>query len=319
MEFKEICQILRKSPSGINELSDSQGGYCVSTELSEAITQDMIYASPLVSSVKIAPASGGVVQLHRLIDENGYRAGVYWVGEGDQKTPDYPRFSGRVSRLHKLVALIPVTEEILNDNERMVYEYTRGYLVEHYTRALESAIVSGNGNYTIHGIANTGSQSTVTVTTPNPLTANALRLYVDSLSPTAKNAAWFVSKTRYGEILDLIASGALPVAVCNYEAGALWLYGRRVYELGSLASPVDIILGDFSHYLLAVRGLQSDRMESAIKIEVGLKYQTDEKLLRCVIRMQGDATTITTKLPDDPARVVGSFVVPYVSHGGTSV
>lgn len=226
---------------------------------------------------------------------------VYWDSEAAAINQSKPALKDLGIKLHRLTALVPVTEELLEDAPAM-----SGYVTvkagEKIAFKLNDAIVNGTGVGQPLGIlkspclvtqAAEGSQTADTVHAKN-VQKMVARMPASSFS----RSVWLINQDVWPEIMgmgNVVTNAAGTVAG---GAGALWMPPTGMANSGPFGSllgrPVivteacqalgdvgDIVLGDLSKYLSVVRG--------AIKSDVSIHLWFDQNAVafRFVLRMNG--------------------------------
>lgn len=127
---------------------DAVGGYLVDTELANEIQR-------LATEYGVARREMNVVTLSRnsmripraLTDIN-----VYWTGEGVQKTSTSPTFDQVNLTLGKLAAIVPMTDEFIEDAEFDIFGYIAEVAAEKIAEKEDLAFFTGDGSGTFNSI-----------------------------------------------------------------------------------------------------------------------------------------------------------------------
>lgn len=226
--------------------------------------------------------------------QNGIRA--FWEGEGAQLQNSKPVFGTTTFRLHKLTALIPVTEELLEDVTALE-SYLKRKAPEAMLHKINSAIIDGTGVGMPEGFLRSGfkykvlkesGQSADTVWLENVVNMSS-RL----LPASFKNAIWLVHPAVIPQLqlmkFDRSANSPVPVFIPPMgiaEAPFGTLLGRPIMPMmggvKALGDEGDISLVDLSHYISLVK-------TGGIKSEVSQHVYFDRGLscFRFTMRMAG--------------------------------
>ena len=160
-----------------NEAAGADGGFLVPPEFSKAIftlaqTEDALL--PLTDNIDI----GGNSMVFPKDETtpwgtDGVRA--YWQAEATAATATKPKLGTIILRLHKLMALVPLTDELLSDTNALD-SYLPGKVADSLRWKINEALLFGNGNGQPLGAFNGGaaivqakdtSQATLTVSLSN--------------------------------------------------------------------------------------------------------------------------------------------------------
>lgn len=323
-EFKSFAEFVqaayRKEKHGINDerlitkvaAGMSEGGnagYVVSKPLIASILQSSQAESPIWSAVKKLTTKsfgGKIPQFHEEVrTEAGQANMAFWVGEAVTKTTDYPMWDQFDYTLKKLVTLLPVTDELMQDSQLM-QDWVDQFVPKQIAKNVERAILYGDPAISLNGImgpvSSKGVQECVVAST---LTEANIIAMVKLLAPAnRKNACWYVSQNRWNQILDLANAGTnfISSEFLYLEDGTALLMGHKVYVMEQMKAPGDICLGDFTQYVVLSMG-------DAIKdVSIQFKFNLDETYMRWVIRLAGEAFGQVYDLDD--GNTVGTFVVP---------
>lgn len=125
----------------------ADGGFLVPPEFRQAILQKVQAEDALLSRTDQLTSSSNTLILPA--DETtpwDTNTGVlaFWEGEGNQLTQSKAQFKSKTHRLNKLTALVPVTEEQLDDAPA-TDTYLRRKVPEKFTSKINTAIVRGTG------------------------------------------------------------------------------------------------------------------------------------------------------------------------------
>ena len=311
----DMCKFVRQAcmPGGImdrrlerlanpttfgNEGTGADGGFAVPPDFREMIMSKVMGETELISRTDKLTSSSNTITLPK--DETtpwqttgGIQA--YWEGEGGLKTQSKPSLETSTLRLNKVISLVPVTDELLEDAPAMD-TYIRRKAPEKISFKVNLAIVQGNGVGQPLGILNSpslvtvskeGSQAADTI-----LFANIVKMWSRLYAPSRANAVWLVSQDIEPQLaaLEFKAGAASPVPA-YLPAGGLsaapyaTLYGRPVIPTQAcetLGDKGDIILVDLSQYITAVKS-SGPRAETSIH----LWFDYDITAYRFVLRVGG--------------------------------
>lgn len=221
---------------------------------------------------------------------------AYWLGEGQQKTPSKPGLNLVEIKLHKLAALINMTDELLEDAAAMS-TYLRNKTPQVIGFKVNDAIVNGVGDSSLMPFGILESNAKVTVppegsSAGDPLTyADVVNMWAALYAPCRRNAVWLVNQAIEASMFRMAFPGtgtAVPVylpqgglSVAPYAT----LLGRPVIPTEA-AQPIgtegDIILVDLTKYASVQKtsGLRQD-------VSIHLYFDYDITSFRFVMRFGG--------------------------------
>lgn len=196
---KEACKALTDSTSGSSP-DDAQAGLLIPTELRNEVLRiaetqyglarkDMFYL----------PFSGPGNS--RTIPSLGTSVSVTWTGEGAAKTSTQPKFNVVTQTLKKLAAIVPFTEEILEDSAINLTQLVAQLFAEAVSKEEDIQFFAGTGSPWT-GVLNNGSVNKVV-----QASGDATQLTADDLL----------------DMIDKTPSGALP--------GAKFYFNRTVLSV----------------------------------------------------------------------------------------
>jgi HK97 family phage major capsid protein len=220
----------------------------------------------------------------------GVRA--YWVSEASEKTKSKPKFGQMELNLNKCVVLIYATDELLDDAAALE-AYIKRVAPDEIAFTVEDSIVNGSGAGQPLGIMNAGCMVSVTKETGQAANTfvydNAVKMWSRMYGASRPNSVWLVNQDVEPQLYSMsLAVGTGGSAVFMPGGGAsaapyASLFGRPVIPCeyaATLGTTGDVILADFSQYVLAKKAL-----ESAMSIHV--RFIFDESVFRFVLRVDG--------------------------------
>ena len=293
-----------KAPTGINATTNADGGYLVTEPIVGPLLANLQQKSKLYSkTVKLSTNSyGGKIPFISETTKKSNDSGMlnaYWVGEGSQKSSDNPSFGLVSAKLHKLVVLMPATDEIMQDPV-LLNDFIDNFVAAKIGWEIDKAILMGNGATSMYGIMSADSNGTISVAQADPLDEATLNAFNDALAPVFQETAeFYMSQENY---IELQAINFTNENDKYYKDGSLYIYGKKVNVLEQMETPYDLMLGDASQYVTVTKG---DIQKS---INISLRYDYDESVIRWLVRINGKSFGSTYDLED--GSTVGTFVVP---------
>jgi HK97 family phage major capsid protein len=286
-----------------SELSGADGGFAVPPEWRAEIMAMVDAEGSLLSMTDQQRVSGNTITFP--VDETtahqstgGIQA--YWDSELDTLTQSKPLLKDMTLKLSRLTALVPMTEELLEDAPAMAGYVTRK-AGEKMAFKINDAIINGTGVGQPLGILSSpctvqvgkiGSQVAATIHAKNVVT-----MWSRLPAASQRTAVWLVNQDCLPSIYQL-GFAVTDGTTTNVGAGALYmgpgqmangapsgtLLGRPIVvteACPTVGTTGDIILADLSKYLAVVKGaLKSD-------VSIHLWFDQNTTAFRFVLRMNG--------------------------------
>lgn len=314
----ERFQKVVNAASGGSVGIDAEGGYLVETDKAASILTTAIETGVLASRCTQQPIGAMADSFSYLAADDRDRSTgkingiqVYRKGEADTMTAGgKAKLKEREIRVEDMYGLVYVTNRMLRDALAMA-EYTKRVLREQLAFKLDYEIFQGNGAGQCLGIMNSGlivtvgKESSQTADTINA--TNAIKMLARFKGDISK-ACWFVNQDCLPQF-PLMTVGNQPVFIpggsfANAPFGMLLglpivpiEFCKTVGDLG------DIVLGDFSQYLLVRKG----GVEEAESMHV--KFTTDEMAFRFITRNNGQPLHDSPITPLNGSNTLSPFVV----------
>lgn len=283
----------------------ADGGFAVPPEWRATIMALVDAEDSLLSKTDMQTVSGNTITFP--IDEtSAWQAtgGIqtYWDGEAATMTQSKPQLKDLTVKLHRLTALVPVTDELLEDAPAMGGYVTRK-AGEKIAFKLNDAIINGTGAGMPLGLMNApclvsvakvASQVAATIHADN-IVAMIARMPAKMYS----RSVWLVNQDCIPQIMKLGFTVGNAAGTVAGGTGGLWLppsglQGANVYGniLGrpvivteacqTLGTKGDIVLFDPTMYLSVMKssGIKSD-------VSIHLYFDQNVTAFRFVLRMNG--------------------------------
>ena len=219
---------------------------------------------------------------------------AYWEQEAGQKQQSKPALTEKTVKLNKIVALVPLTDELLEDAPAMS-SYVNKKAPEKITFKINDAILNGTGVGMPLGILQ--SPGTVVVPkeagqTADTIVFDNLRKMRAALTPAARaNASWLMTPDAEDMLMTLSFPGTGTAVPIFMPPGGLrdspnsTLFGRPIITteaMQPLGDQGDIVFGDLSNYLTVVKGggVRQD-------VSIHLWFDYDITAFRFVMRVGG--------------------------------
>lgn len=316
----KIDERLTKRATGLNEGIGSEGGFLVQTDFSSELLKRAYETGVLANRCRKIPISANAngIKING-IDESSRATGsrwggvrAYWLAEAGTKTESKPKFRKIELELNKLIGLCYATDELLQDKAALESIIGQAFS-EEFGFMIDDAIVNGTGAGLPLGILNSGCLVTVSKETGQPaatiLAENVINMWARMWARSRPNAVWFINQNLEPQLYEMslaVGTGGIPVYMpANGLSDSPYarLMGRPVIPIEqcqTLGTLGDIILADFSQYVLADKG----GIQTASSIHVHFVY--DESVFRFVYRVDGQP-------------IWNSALTPYKGGAGSSL
>jgi HK97 family phage major capsid protein len=314
----ERLVILQKSTTGNTEgTSIGDAGYTVPIEYTGEIFKmygDQSRFADLASNVPMTSSSIKIPVLKNYDRSNvdvtkGEIAS--WTSEASNITQSKQVWEQLSLAVQKLTVLVPVSDELLEDNIVSLPSVIGSMAAYQMTKAENAGILQGNAGFT--GIIGNAATKSVTHSTSDSTTSlSAADIYgmfaafaVDDAS--YDNAVWFVHPTVIPSLFGM-TTGNYPVYMgpgLAQNAPNGTLLGRPLMVTGhcnTLGTSGDILLADLKKYIIGRRG----GLNAAASIHVF--FLTNEMAFRFTQRMNGKPGLSGTITLADGSTTVSPFV-----------
>lgn len=275
----------------------ADGGFAVPPDFRATIISKVMGEDSLLSLTDQNPVSGNSLTFPADETTPWQSSGgiqAYWESEGGQKTQSKPQLKEKTVKANKVIALVPLTDELLEDAPAMA-SYVNRKAPEKINFKVNDAIINGTGVGMPLGILN--SPGTITVAAESGQAAdsvlfqNIINMW-GRLTPTARrNARWLANPDIETQLMSMSFPGTGTAVPVYLPPGGLsgapyaTLLGKPIISTEAapaLGDAGDLILGDMSSYLSVVKsgGIRQD-----VSIHVWFDY--DITAFRFVLRVGG--------------------------------
>ena len=300
-----------------NEASGQDGGFLVPPQFSQQIFKLSLGEDSLLPMTDNVEISGNSMAFPK--DEttpwgtNGIRA--YWQGEAASAIATKPVLGLATLRLKKLMALVPTTDELLDDANALTSYLPQKVALSIRWKANES-ILFGAGNGIPVGCMNAGAIVTVSKESgqaTQTLVPQNLAKMIARLPPGSfTNAVWIINNDVLPALFTL-SLGNYPIYMpVGQSVGGIQtspygtLLGRPVFvsqHANTFSSQGDVLLVDLSYYQTITK---SGGMQTATSMH--LYFDADLTAFRTTFRMDGQSKIVN---PIAPAKGSNSLS-PYI-------
>lgn len=277
----------------------TDGGFAVPPDYRTEIIKKVMGEDSLLSSVDQMVTSSNAITVPFDPTTPWQTSGgiqSYWESEGGQKTQSKIQLGELTVKANKLITLVPVTDELLEDAPSMASYVNRKAPDKIYYK-LNEAIIKGTGVGQPLGILN--SAGTITVDAVSGQAAdtvvfqNIMSMYYRMNAASRRKAVWLMNgdaeeQLAYMKFIDQGSGNAVPVYL---PPGGLastpyaTLLGRPIViseAMPNLGDAGDIIFADLSSYMAVVKsgGIRQD-------VSIHLFFDYDVTAFRFVLRVGG--------------------------------
>lgn len=275
----------------------ADGGFAVPPDFRNTIIQKVMGEDSLLSLTDQQISSGNSITFPADETTPWQSSGgiqAYWEVEGGQKQQSKPALTEKTVKLNKVIALVPLTDELLEDAPAMA-SYVNRKAPEKIVFKVNDAIINGTGAGMPLGILK--SPGTVIVakesgqTADTVVFANLTKMWT-ALTPAARrNARWLMNADVEGQLMGMSFPGTGTAVPVYLPPGGLsaapygTLFGRPIMyseAMPALGDEGDILFGDLSNYL---SGTKTGGVKSDMSIHVWFDY--DITAFRFVLRVGG--------------------------------
>lgn len=297
-----------------NEATGADGGYAVPPEFSREIFRLSLGEDSLVPLTDNTNVAGNSMVFPK--DEttpwgtDGVRA--YWQAEASAATATKPKLGTTVMRLHKLMALVPLTDELLADTSALD-SYLPGKVGDSIRWKTNEAILFGTGAGQPAGlltasaavsVAKETSQTAATVTIAN------LSKMLSRLTPGSfGRAVWMIHPDVLPQLFQLTLGNYpiyLPINSGAQASPYGTLMGRPVMvtmHAAALGTVGDISLLDLNYYRTITK---AGGVETATSMH--LYFDADATAFRTTFRIDGQPKMAAAISPAKGSNTLSPFV-----------
>lgn len=273
-----------------NEGAGADGGFLVPPAFSAEVRRLALQEDSFFSMTDTNQVAGNSMRFPA--DEttpwgtNGVRA--RWEAENTAATQDKPVLKYKELRMHKLISLVPVSDELLEDAGALNNYLTR--LMGRSIRwKLNDALVNGSGAGQPVGIANANAKVQVTRDGADAISANDVAtMYSRMLPNSVSNAVWIANSDILPQLMTMSVSNQPVFVPPNQgftQAPGGILLGRPVMfteTCETLGTAGDLRLVDWSEYVTIEKqgGIQN-------AMSMHLFFDADQMAFRATFRADG--------------------------------
>ena len=302
-----------------NEAGGQDGGFLIPPQFSDQIFQLSLAEDSLLPMTDQSTVTSNGMVFPK--DEttpwgtDGVRA--YWQAEASVATQTKPKFGLQTMRLHKLMALVPVTDEQIADSAQ-IESYLPNLMARSIRWKTNEALLFGDGAgkplgvFQNAGVAGSPAIVQAKDSAQATLTVSALNIanMIARLPPGSfGNAVWLVTPDALPSIFTLTLSGYpiyLPVGAGIQGNPYGTLMGRPIMisqHVPAFSSQGDLSLVDMSYYrtISKASGIQSASSQH-------LYFDADATAFRVTFRVDGQPKIVNPITQAKGSKTLSPFV-----------
>ncbi len=203
---KAACKALTTSSTDLGSPDDAKAGLLIPTELLNEVLRIIPDYGVARAEMLYLPFSGPGNS--RTIPALGTSVSVNWTNEGAKKKGTQPKFGIVTQTVKKLTAIVPMTEEILEDSLINLTELVGKLIAEAVAKEVDIQFFNGTGSPWT-GIINNGSINQVTEGTGDAddnLADELLRMQDATPAGAQAGAKYYLNRTWLSKIRKLKSS-----------------------------------------------------------------------------------------------------------------
>lgn len=297
----ERLEKYKAAGAGLQENTDSEGGFLVPIEQSNELLTMGEAQSQLMPRVRKLPMNSNTLKLNYIKDTD--RSGgtlfggvrMYWTAEEGTPTASKPALGQVTLSLNKLFGLAYATSELIEDSPISIGPWLSSQFAEAFGWQMDYEIINGSGAGRPLGIINANALISVVIESEQAAATivpqNIIKMYARMPSRNRQNAIWLANEDTLSQLMTMtltVGTGGVPVwlpanGLANQPYDTLMgkeiVYTEHCQTLGTAG---DIFFTDLSQYLMGMKstGVRADT-------SIHLKFETDETAFRFIYRVDG--------------------------------
>lgn len=307
----ERLSIMAAAPTTYgSEGSGQDGGFLIPPEFSREVFMHSLEGDALLPLTDGFPVAGNSMTFPK--DEttpwgtDGIRA--YWENEAALATATKPKGSVSTMRLNKLMALVPITDEMAADAQ-LLEAYIGRKTGESIRWKTNLSIFQGSGVGQPKGFFGSGAQASVAKETSQTADTiniqNVAKMFARQID--ASNAVWLVNHDAYPQLM-LLNSASQMVWQPDFRAGPGGVLLGRPVILTQLCKTVgdqgDIVFANMRYYRSITK---SAGIETATSMH--LYFDAGATAFRATFRVDGQPAIEAPVSPANGSNTLSPFVV----------
>jgi HK97 family phage major capsid protein len=320
MKRWKSMQLNRKSPSGMFEQSDPDGGDLIPRDFSNQVYRRMVTMNQILSKLNPLPIKGNAIDIPALKEDSrvdGQRWGGitgFWDGEANQYTATKSRVRLISLKLHKLTVFTFVTDELMADSDVALQSFLLQYAPLEINFKINDAIVNGTGNGMPLGVLNSNSLITVPAVAGQGnntiVYQNIQSMYSRVVAGQRGSMVWMYNQDAEAQLSTMFmptgTAAGVAIFTPNTEGTGFNLKGRPALvmeQCQSIGTAGDIIAFAPDGYVCATKG----GIESFMSMH--LRFDFDEMAFKWRFRFDGQPYDNVPLTPFKGTTTVSSMLV----------
>jgi HK97 family phage major capsid protein len=275
----------------------ADGGFAVPPDFRTEIVKKVMGEDSLLSRTDQMTTSGNSITVPTDETTPWQTSGgiqAYWESEAGQKQQSKPQLTEKTVKANKIIALVPMTDELLQDAPSMA-AYVNSKAPEKIDSRVNDAILNGSGNGQPLGFLQSGALITVAAeggqSADTIVFNNVVNMYTRATDKTKRSGVWLVNGDAEAQLMTMQFPGTGTAVPAYLPPGGLsatpygTLLGRPVIPVeaaSALGDVGDISFVDLSQYMSVIKagGVKQD-------VSIHLFFDYDITAFRFVLRVGG--------------------------------
>jgi len=309
--------------TGSVETDGEYGGYLVPEEYRQDLLQKAIEKSNILNLATTIPMATNAINIPYIKDSTHASGTTHggiqfkWLDEEAAIDSSRPKFGKIQLRLKKCAGLCYVTDELLQDSPISMEPLLTQLFTDAFAWNLDNVFINGTGAGQPMGILNAPCLVSVSgeagQTTDTVVFENIINMYKRLYNKA--NGVWFANHDTFAQLASMVlqvGTGGVPVWM---PAGGIsgkpydTLMGKPLIfseHCGALGDAGDVILADFSQYLVGQKNGAGAGMQFASSIH--LKFDYDQTAFRFTFRIDGQPWWASALTPRYSTVTVSPFI-----------
>lgn len=287
-----------------------EGGYLIPGETRNEIINIALGNDALLPRTTIFPIDGNTLYLPLDEDQPWDTTGgifLQWEAEAAAATQRKPKLKTRSWHLYKLMGLVPVTNELVEDSSSLA-QWLPKKLGEAMLYKVNDAILNGSGAGQPVGIINSGALVSVAKESGQAADTlvidNIAKMYARASNPS--RCIWIMNQDVMPQLITMVLANQPIWHPAGPEAPSGTLFGRPIVlsiSCQAIGSKGDIFFADMaSYYSVTKRG------QPKIDTSMHLYFDADSMAFRIVFRMDGQPALSAAITPPNSSDTRSPFV-----------
>lgn len=275
----------------------ADGGFAVPPDFRTEIVKKVMGEDSLLSRTDQMTTSGNSITVPTDETTPWQTSGgiqAYWESEAGQMSQSKPSLTEKTVKASKIIALVPMTDELLQDAPSMA-AYVNSKAPEKIDSRINTAIIAGTGVGQPLGYLNSGALITVAAESSQAADTiifnNIVSMYTRATDQTKRRGIWIINGDAEAQLMKMQFPGTGTAVPAYLPPGGLsatpygTLLGRPVIPVeaaSALGDVGDISFVDLSQYMTVVKagGVKQD-------VSIHLFFDYDITAFRFVLRVGG--------------------------------